>query len=245
MKEFQEKLRRELNLGDDQFFVVLFSTFIIKTYTDWDKGLEDLKELQKNSERFNEFSKTLIAKQNDQSGVKEEFFGRDNSSNQEFGNTSLQNVGTTSLTNVKKEKVSLMIINRYYNGKYGKGSIFKKNYKIEMDGEQAVSYYEKEVCIDSSEKNHAKINVSIPFKLTSDQENYIYEFVNKIKYNNEYTEKEGEPIPVYYSNIGIEINGSMYKMSIEEFRNLSSKLLECMVPSAMKKIIDDFDKDIQ
>ena len=43
MKEFQEKLRRELNLERDPFFVVLFSTFVIKTYTDWDKGLEDLK----------------------------------------------------------------------------------------------------------------------------------------------------------------------------------------------------------
>ena len=48
MKEFQEKLRKELNLERDPFFVVLFSTFVIKTYTDWDKGLEDLKELQKN-----------------------------------------------------------------------------------------------------------------------------------------------------------------------------------------------------
>ena len=75
--------------------------------------------------------------------------------------------------------------------------------------------------------------------------NYIYEFVDKIKYNGEYVEKEGEPIPVYYSNIGIEINGSKFKMSIEEFRNLSGKLLECMVPDAMQKIIDDFDKDIQ
>ena len=72
MKEFQEKLRRELNLERDPFFVVLFSTFVIKTYTDWDKGLEDLKELQKNKERFNEFSKRLIAKQNDQSAVKED-----------------------------------------------------------------------------------------------------------------------------------------------------------------------------
>ncbi len=245
MKEFQEKLRRELNLERDPFFVVLFSTFVIKTYTDWDKGLEDLKELQKNKERFNEFSKRLIAKQNDQSAVKEEFFGRDNTSIQETGNTSIQNIGTTSLTEVKREKVSLSIINRFYNGKYGKGSVFKKNYKIEMDGEQAVSTYEKEVCIDPAVKNKAQISVSIPFTLTTDQMNYIYEFVDKIRYNGEYVEKEGEPIPVYYSNIGIEINGSKFKISIEEFRNLSGKLLECMVPDAMQKIIDDFDKDIQ
>ena len=71
------------------------------------------------------------------------------------------------------------------------------------------------------------------------------EFVDKIRYNSEYTEKEGEPIPVYYSNIGIEINGQKYKMSVEEFRNTAGKLMECMIPNSLGKIIDDFDKDIQ
>ncbi len=188
---YEERLKKLLG-NNDPFWYVTIDNFVKATYEDKDQAISELETLAKDSVKFNDFTKQLIQKRDDLKSVKNEFLGKEN-------------------INVQK----ILISTRKYNGRYGKGSIFKDIMEYEISGVNAKSRTFISFCIDEKISDKASLECSIPFNLREEEIVEVNKLLNEIKRNYQpYDSKAPRgSIPEYLKYIDININGVDYAIN--------------------------------
>ncbi len=144
----------------------------------------------------------------------------------DFGQYEKQVVGLPFNIPFKKGYIKHIIIReRFYNGKYGKGSIFSKIFDFRLNGNKAVIKTYLKFCIDEKIKDRATLESSIPFIMSQEEILKINEILDNIKSNYQvYNKKEKTFSPEYFQYTDININGVNY--SIKSDDEILSKIRE-------------------
>ena len=144
----------------------------------------------------------------------------------DFGQYEKQVVGLPFNIPFKKGYIKHIIIReRFYNGKYGKGSIFSKIFDFRLNGNKAVIKTYLKFCIDEKIKDRATLESSIPFIMSEEEILKINEILDNIKSNYQvYDKKEKTFSPEYLNYTDISINDVNY--SIKKDDEILSKIRE-------------------
>ena len=107
----------------------------------------------------------------------------------------------------------IIISERFYNGHYGKGSIFSKIFDFTLNRDKAVIKTYLEFCIDTKIKDRATLESSIPFIMSEEEILKINEILDNIKSNYQvYDKKEKTFSPEYFQYTDVNIDGVNYAL---------------------------------
>lgn len=154
--------------------------------------------------------------------------------------------GKIDLSLSKENNTSIQISTRNYNGHYGKGSIFSYVEKFNIVDRNATITVYVELCIDAKIKEHAKIEITIPFVMTDENYERLNELINTIGSTSDYKYNESHYSTVGFDNrrynyTDVKIDGINYEIKSEE--EILKQLIELInsnkVLNAMSLAIKD------
>ena len=203
---YKERLQKLVG-NRDPFWIDTIDHFIEATYENKEQGISDLEELAKDRTKFNEFTKQIIQRKDDLKSVKAEF---------------LENIKSNYIKNINSIK-HIIISERLYNGKYGKGSIFHKFFDFTLAGNKAVIKTYLKFCVDVKIKDLATLEASIPFIMSEEEILKINEILDNIKSNYQvYDKKEKTFSPEYLQYTDVNIDGVNYALKSGIFGGIIS-----------------------
>ncbi len=161
----------------------------------------------------------------------------------DFGQYKNRTVGLPFNIPFKKGYIKHIIIKeRFYNGKYSKGSIFSKIIDFTLIGNKAVIKTYLKFCIDEKIKDHATLESSIPFIMSEEEILKLNEILNIVKSN--YQEKDARketfnPEQLEYTDISINDVNYSIKSDIRSYDENLSKLRDLIRCGYSEKAISN------